>query len=229
MALPAPNSPVDICNLALTLLNEDFVTDIDVPPVGDDTAALCKLHYPQVRRAGLRAHPWNFAIDRIVLAKDSTSPAFGFANRYEFPPQFLRYLSKHDELGNVLLAEPVEGTDYQIESDKSTNSRYILTGTTTASDDALRMRYIFDNEVVSSWDPLFIDYISHTLALRLARHFKSAPRSIADIKDSLREIKAEAKAIDGQERPPIRKQDSKFLRARRNRSSSVAGKFTRIE
>ena len=221
MALSAPNDPVDVCNIALSYLAEDFVTDIDTPPTGDDTAALCKLHYPKVRRALLRAHPWNFAIKRAVLAADSTAPLFGFTTRYAVPGDFLRYLSKHDALGNRTLIEPIEGTDYQFESG------YLLTGDT--ADGALRIRYIYDNEVVSTWDDLFIDLMAVKLALSLARNFKSAPRAIDDLKHTLRELQAEAKAIDGQERPPIRVQRSKFLSARRNRSSTVASKYTKFD
>jgi hypothetical protein len=222
MALPAPNDPVTICNLALSYLAEDFVSNIEEPPEGDDTAALCKLHYPKVRRALLRGHSWNFAIDRATLAADGTAPAFGFSTKYKLPANFLRYLSKHDELGGRSALDPVEGVDYQMENG------FILTGS-GSTDGALRMRYIYDNEDVSSWDALFVDLMSVNLALSLARNFKSAPRSIQDLKDTQRELKAEAKAVDGQERPPIRIQHSKFNAARTNRSSNVAGRFTRFD
>ncbi len=221
MALPAPNDPVSVCNLALSYLAEEFVTDIETPPAGDDTAALCKLHFPQVRRETLRSHTWNFAIRRATLAADATAPEFGFTAKYKTPPDFLRYMTKHDELGGTLLSNPVQGVDYEFEDG------YLLTGSTT--DGALRIRYIFDNEDVSSWDPLFIRLVAINLALSMARNFKSAPRAIDDLKNTLRELKAEAKAIDGQERPPIRKQTSKFLNARRNRSSTVASRFTRFD
>lgn len=221
MTTPAPHNPVDICNLALSYLAEDFVTDIDTPPEGDDTAALCKLHYPKVRRATLRSHTWNFAIKRIALAADAAAPEFGFTAKYKTPADYLRYMSKHDELGIRLSVTPVEGVDYQIEDG------YILTGATT--DGVLRIRYIYDNEVVSTWDALFVDLMAVNLALSLARNFKSAPRSIEDLKHTLRELKAEAKAIDGQERPPVRIQNSKFLNARRNRSSTVASRYTVFE
>lgn len=220
MALPAPNDPVAICNLALSYLAEAPVSNIDEPPAGDDTAALCKTHYPKVRRALLRAHTWNFAIDRITLAADATAPEFGFSSRFKLPANFLRYLAKYDELG--LRTFVVNGKDYELENG------FVLTGFGT-SDGALRMRYVYDNEDVSSWDALFVDLMSVNLALSLARNFKSAPRAIADLKDTQRELKAEAKAVDGQERPPIKIQRSRFNRARTNRSSNVAGPFTRFD
>jgi len=223
MALPAPTGPVAICNLALIQVSQDFVSNIETPPVGDDTAALCKKLYPQVRRETLRSHPWNFAIKRIQLAKDGTSPIFGFDARYALPADFIRYLTRHDELGTPLTSAFIEGVDYQLEDG------FFLTSSTVTTGSVLNMRYIFDQEDINKWDPLAIDLFVVNLALKLAAKFKSNPRAIAKLKDDLRDVKAEAKAIDGQERPPRRIQHSKFLQARRSRQSTSADKFTRFD
>jgi hypothetical protein len=220
MALPAPNSPVKICNLALSLLKQGVVTNIDVPTT--DNESLCKLHYPQQRRATLRSHPWNFAIKRVEIAASSTAPIFGLSTAYDLPTDFIRFLTRHDALG-ARQGTFIEGVDYQIEDGQ------FLTGATVSTDGALRMRYIFDQESILKWDPLAIDLLVLNLALKLAPNFKSSPRATQNIKDQLRELKAEAKAIDGQERPPVRVQHSKGLWARRNRSSNVAGKYTSFE
>ncbi len=221
MALPAPNSPVKICNLALSLLKQDGVTDIDTPST--PTEQLCKAHYPQQRRATLRSHPWNFAIKRVEIAQNATAPIFGFNTAYDLPPDFIRFLTRHSALGEPVPFSFAEGTDYQIE-----DGQLLTDGSLTASG-TLRMRYIYDQENLLRWDPLAIDLLVLNLALNLAPSFKSAPRAIQNIKDQLREKKAEAKAIDGQERPPIRRQVSRGLMARRNRSANVASKFTRFD
>lgn len=221
MALPAPNSPVKICNLALSLLNQNPVTNIDNPTT--DPEFLCKQHYPQQRRATLRSHPWNFAIKRIEIAKNATAPIFGFNTAYDLPQDFIRYLTRHSQLGEPVPSSFAEGTDYQIENGQ------LLTDGSLTNDGTLRMRYIFDQENLLKWDPLAVDLLVLNLALKLAPNFKSSPRATQNIKDQLRELKAEAKAIDGQERPPIRRQVSKGLFARRNRSANVASKFTRFD
>lgn len=221
MALPAPQDPVDICNLALSILNQDFVTNIDTPTT--ETEKLCKKHYPQQRRATLRSHPWNFAIKRVQLAASATAPPFGFATAYDLPPNFIRFLTRHSDLGVPVSDAFVEGKDYEIEDGQ------FLTNGTTATAGVLNMRYIFDQESVLKWDPLAIDVLVLNLALKLAPQYKSAPRAVNNIKDQLREVKAEAKAIDGQERPPRRVQRSRFIRARRGRSSNVASPFTVFE
>lgn len=221
MALPAPNSPVAICNLSLAINNQAPVTNIEVPKT--DVEALCKLHFPQQRRATLRSHPWNFAIKRIEIAEDATAPIFGFNSRFRLPQDFVRFLTRHTELGEPIPSTFAEGTNYQIEDG------FFLSDEGTLNGSALRMRYIFDQEDISAWDALAIDLLVLNLGLKLAPKFKSSPRAKQDIKDQIRELKAEAKAIDGQERPPIRRQTSKGLFARRNRSGTVAGKFTRFD
>lgn len=223
MALPAPNSPVAICNLSLSQLNQDFVTNIETPPVGDDVAALCKKWFPEQRRATLRSHVWNFAIKRVQIAADATPPLFGFSTAYDLPPDYIRFLTRHDDIGTPLSGSFVEGVDYQIE-----DGQFLTQGSTTTGG-VLNMRYIFDQEDILKWDALATDLLVVNLALKLAPKFKSSPRAIANLKDTIRELKAEAKAIDGQERPPRRVQRSKFLRARRNRSSTSAGRFTRFD
>ena len=223
MALPAPNSPVAICNLALSQVNQKFVTNIDTPPDGDSTAALCKKWFPEVRRATLRSHVWNFAIKRVQIAASSTAPIFGFDTAYDLPPNYIRFLTRHNDFGNPIPGAFIEGVDYQIEDGQFLTQGAVTTG------NVLNMRYIFDQEDILKWDALATDLLVVNLALKLAPKFKSSPRAIANLKDTLREIKAEAKAIDGQERPPRRVQRSKFLQARRNRSSTSAGKFTRFD
>lgn len=221
MALPAPNSPVKVCNLALALVNQAVVTNIDEPTTVNEE--LCKIHYPQQRRVTLRGHPWNFAIKRVQIAQDATSPPFGFNARYALPNDFVRFLTRHGDLGSPVPGVFAEGTSYQIEDG------FFLTDGGSTTSGSLNMRYIFDQEAITSWDALAVELLILNLAQVLAIKFKSNPRTQQFIQTRLRETKAEAKAIDGQERPPSRRQVSKGLFARRNRSGNVAGKFTRFD
>ena len=219
MALPAPQDPVDICNLALIGLNQDFVTNIE-PPI-TPTEQLCKKIYPQSRRSTLRGHPWNFAIKRVQLAVSATTPLFGFASAYDLPPDFIRFLTRHTDLGVPVSDGFIEGKEYEIENGQ------FLTNNTSTSSTVLNMRYIFDQETVIKWDALAVEVLVLNVKLALHIQFKSAPRAINTVKEMLREKQAEAKAIDGQERPPRRIQRSKFIQARRRgQSGNVASPFT---
>lgn len=62
------DSPTDICNLALDILKQENIDDID--DTDDNLAVLCARHYDDVRRQVLRAHPWNFAKTEKVISVD---------------------------------------------------------------------------------------------------------------------------------------------------------------
>ena len=87
-----------IHNLALGLVGEFGV---------EDTAAsralkqnqLCIRYFPSSRDLTLRAHPWNEAKKRVVLAETTDEPVFGYDRRYTAPTDSLRVLSVNNSLG----------------------------------------------------------------------------------------------------------------------------------
>ena len=85
-------SVVDICNEAMDLLGAATITALTE---NSKEARLCNRRFETVRDSVLRSHPWNVAITRASLAKDSETPAFGFANQFTLPtdPYCLRVLS----------------------------------------------------------------------------------------------------------------------------------------
>ena len=87
-------SVVDICNEAMDLLGAATITSLTE---NSKEARLCNRRYETVRDAVLRAHPWNIAVTRKQLPRDSEAPAFGFTYQYTLPtdPYCLRVLSLH--------------------------------------------------------------------------------------------------------------------------------------
>ena len=85
-------SVVDLCNRALDLLGAANITSLTE---NSKEARLCNGNFDDVRDAVLRSHPWNIAITRRELAKDSDTPAFGFSFQYSLPTDHfcLRVLS----------------------------------------------------------------------------------------------------------------------------------------
>ena len=85
-------SVVDICNEAMDLLGAATITALTE---NSKEARLCNRRFETVRDSVLRAHPWNVAITRAALAKDSATPAFGFTSQFTLPtdPFCLRVLS----------------------------------------------------------------------------------------------------------------------------------------
>ena len=82
----ATNTFVSISNRALTFLGAQPITSLD-----DDTkeARACKRMFEQSRNQVLRGHPWNFAMKRVELAADTTSPVWGKTNAFSWPSDCL--------------------------------------------------------------------------------------------------------------------------------------------
>lgn len=135
-------SVVGICNIALGNLGANLISSL-----GETTAeaTLCNVHWDNVRRSLLSAHPWNFAIKRQQLTALSTAPVYGYKYAYQLPSDCLRVLT-------------VDGNyDYKIEG------RRVLTNESTCF-----LKYVYDNTDVTSWTDSFVDLASTRLQLELA-------------------------------------------------------------
>lgn len=172
-------SEVDICNRALQKLGAKRITSLTDDSVN---ARACNSAYEIVRDAELRSHPWNFAIARAELAADATAPAWGRANAYQLPSDFLRLMPDYPEDNSL-------SKDWVIEKNK------ILSDDT----DPIYIRYIYRVEDTSLFDALFIDALATKIALELCEELtqSNTKKEIlkADYIDTIRRAKR-ANAIE---------------------------------
>ena len=203
MALIKSVSNNDIGNGALILLKQEpNITQLDPPktPVENMVAEVL----PDLRRANLRKYPFNFAITRETITSEVAVPKFGpQLKQFKFPPDFLRYLSRYDTDGSM-----VDKSRDQIEQGK-----LLLSDT----EDSVNVRYIFDCDKVALWDPLFVQLMKLELARALAPNFAGGKGRSQSLKQDLLEIQTQARAIDGQERPPTHIIRSAWVNSRRGR------------
>lgn len=191
----AAQTEVDICNLALDHLNITPITTITNPT--DKVGKVCERWYDNTRKSALRKHTWNFAQKRAALAQLATDPLWGYNAQYELPSDYIRIV----EIGDLN-----QYKDYAIEGTK-----LLLDETNTGS---LNIRYIYDNKSVETFDPLFVELLSLELAYNMAFPLAgniNLQRSIQILRDDKRR---EAFGVDGQERPPRRRERSRFKEAR---------------
>ena len=213
MAIETPQSEVDVCNLALGHLKQRAIVQLDPPTT--DPEVVCANWYQQVRRSTLRTHPWNFAIKRVEILPDATyTPEFGFTHAYVKPVDFIRLIGFYEDLGFV-----TNRGEFDLEND------YILKDGT--DNEAINVRYVSDVTNVGKMDPLFIDLFALNLAIRMAPQFTGGEARVKTLVAIHKEVKGEATAIDGQERPPRRKQSSGWLRKRRQGGYST-GPYTKF-
>lgn len=190
------NSPVGVCNLALSHLRQRRIQSITSPT--SETEAELALWYPVTRRALLREYVWRFAKARTLITRVGT-PAFDWASEYKLPVNFIRLLS-------------VGGDNERYQTD-----RYDMEGTsllTKGTEPSIKLRYIKDVEAVTEWDPLFVVLMSYRLAVKIAYQFTLKQGLMDRIEKQGAIEEAKAATVNSQERPPIRIEKSHYLRAR---------------
>lgn len=197
-------SETEIANLTLDLLSAGTVQNIVTPT--NPTEDLLNRWYDQIRQKVLRSHPWNFAAKRAIISASATAPAFGYSTAFPVPNDFLRLLSIQDADGNDMPA-----ANFGVEFVGS--QRCIVSN---AEGGLIRLRYVFDIKDVAKFDPLFIQLFAHELALVVAYKVTESNGNVERV-NAVREDAARlARAIDGQENPPVRIERSRSLQARHN-------------
>jgi len=182
---------VSICSNALLMLGAQTINDFDE---GVDRAKLAANLYPTVRDDLLRNHPWNCTIKRAVLAPDAIPPAFGYAQKFELPADFLRVLDVTE--GGVQIDYLVEG-------------RSILANTTI-----LELKYVFQNEVENTWDASLVMLLTLSMAAAMAFPITQSAAAQSNMEQKLEMAKKRARSIDGQEDPPQTLGDERLYASR---------------
>jgi hypothetical protein len=144
----------------------------------DDAARALSVSFDMSRRAVLRSHFWNFAKKRAELGIDPTAPAFGPANRYRKPGDYVTLREMHPR-----------------------HVRWRLEGDYFLSDHGspLQIIYTFDQENLGSWDPLALEALAAHLAWKAAYRVTGS-REVRDQMFQLyRSILSDARHMDAME------------------------------
>ena len=156
--------------------------------------------FADIRDALLRAHPWNFAIERAALAADATAPEWGYDAKYALPEgqtPCLRVLS-------------VEGEDE--DSGRWTiEGRFIVTSLSAP----INIRYIKRITDANSMDAVFREALSARLAMEWATtltHDASIQNAMTQLYNSLK--MPEARSVDGQEEIAVQISSCQWIESR---------------
>jgi hypothetical protein len=199
-----PTTDVEICNLALSRLGQTNPIESLEDPEGK-LEILCAQHYPMTRRRLLRGpRVYGFAKRLATLTVSGTVvPPFGFNKAFRLPNDYLRLLTPGEIPSNgpipPRLYDVVDGHIYTDEVDGAT----------------LKLYYIFDQVLVAKWDALFVNLMRLELARDMAYAFTLKTSMVDALNEELRDVRLEAGAVAGQEKPPVRVSRSKWLAARR--------------
>lgn len=194
--MPAPTSPVDICNIALDYFGERAnVTSIELPKL--PTERILARHYDLVRRSLLREYVWNFARAETTLARTGDG-GLDFADRYLMPTDCLRIISIGDRVFPTVTYNLLN------------NEIYMDNG----GSNSLQLRYVKDVTDVSKYDDLFTILFATQLAEKVAYKFSKDKQQIAMIKDTLARELPKAISINSQQKKPRRKDVSSTILSR---------------
>ena len=207
-----PAAPVDICNLALSELKINPISSMDTGVNGE----ICSRHYDIIRISLLRNHIWNFAKTEAQLSRSSNGTSDAFDDVYPLPDTYIRLIS----VGDVFVDDLTYEFDLRsIEIDGAFKKCLCMNNSGAATQD---ITYIRNVQEVSEFDSLFIMLFKFELAKALAPSLTAKPSIMQRIESGRLQYENAAKAVDSQERGPVRRNISKFLNARRysHRSSS---------
>ena len=195
-------SVVDICNEAMDLLGAATITALTE---NSKEARLCNRRFETVRDQVLRAHPWNAAITRKALARDSVAPDFGFKYQYTLPtnPYCLRVLSFwNTNVDNHIAA-------YDSQNMFKVEGRKILT-----DEDVCKIIYVSRLTDTEQYDSLLSSTVAHKLASEVA-YAITGSNSVAQQMFQLYQARlAEARSMDAAEGVPDKITADSFINSR---------------
>jgi hypothetical protein len=198
--MPAPQSPVDICNLALDYLGQDStIASITTPHTPEEI--IFSHHYDLTRQCLLRSHAFSFAWTEATLAQ-TQGQTQDYKEGFLLPADSLRLM----RIGSQLF--PIN--DYRIEG-----RTILVSGLFTAPTiSSLIIQYIRDEESVVLFDPLFIQLLALELANRLAYKFNRSVEQQNEVNKLLVQETAKCVGTRWQESKPRRIDLSRSIQAR---------------
>lgn len=171
-------SAVSICSSALVELGQRPINSFEE---GSDAARTAAILWDETRLFVLRQHPWNCAVRREILAPTTDTPLFDYQFAFVLPPDFLRALQVGQHRSEV---------DYRIESDR------IL-----ADENPLFLRYVWNNDNVSTYDEGLVAALTAAMAARMAYAVTGSTSLRQLMEQRAAAVLLRATTIDGQDEP----------------------------
>lgn len=169
------SSITEIANLALLMLGESAILDID--DVRVKTARVMKTFYPSDRDAVLRSHRWNFAKARIQIAADTVAPQFQWTFAHTLPADYIRILGL----------------------DSSRISYVVEDGKLLANETPVRVHYVKRVTDITKFDSLFVAVLAARLAADTCIPIKGSDEMFKTFWQAYMGKLVEARGVNAQE------------------------------
>lgn len=183
-------SEVDIANQALDLLGAETIVSLTQ---NLENARVINRNYNLVLDSLLRAHNWNCAIRRVVLAPMADAPEFDFDQQFLLPADCLRPIFPNSPR-----------PDWVVENGK------ILTN----EGDTLNLRYIKRLTDPNEMDTCFSDVFAHELAKRIAEKVTQSATKRKLSKEDWEDAWKRAAKANAFEKLPEEQEESSWVQSR---------------
>ena len=196
---------------------------------------------------GLVGIDYDIQEDQYLLTDQeiSTSSAVNITGITKADPGVVTAAGHGFEDDDVVIIEDVVGmtsvNDVRFKVDNATTDTFSLSAEATGLDvdtsgyaaytsggivtkvDTLAIGYIKDITDVEDFDPLFITYLALIFAKNICYGVTGKTTLRKDIREMLFETSTQARAVNGQDKPPVRITRSRVIGARRQYSSGFSG------
>lgn len=190
-------SEVGICKLAMSLLGEKQIGSIDSPTTKPEIA--CSIWYDHSRKQALALHTWNEASKRASIPAASAAPAFGYDRAFPVPNDFIALNYIGEEVYDRL-------DEYVIETHSDGNTSILCD-----EDAPLKINYVWDLTNVRKMSSTLIGVIAARVAINTCYDITGSNQNVSRAEEYEIKMINEAKSVDGQQRPPITRDHSKFV------------------
>lgn len=192
--MSAPSIALDVFNLAMLALNQQTVTSFTDP--NSSAAGSGLLLFDQRRRSLIRNYDWNFSRTRgYCQILPTSTPPFDYATYFQMPSNLLKLISvgTQDDAWYPIPYD-VQGRNILV---NSTDFPVTTVGTT------LPIMYAADIVDATQWDSLFMDVLVLDMAFHMCMSTTADQGLQQVVHARMKEMLAEAVAINAQERPLV--------------------------
>ena len=197
-------SVVAICNLALSNVGKDNISDLDEASA---EAKLCKQFYEHTRDAVLQSYPWRFARKTEALAEIANTMDKRWLHSYRRPVDCL----KIRRINNDQFADYMPYSDGIVAG----GFAYDIEGTAIFCDlKPAYLEYTMRLEDPTKYPPLFIEALAWHLAVRLAMPLTRDPKVRADAFQLAMRMQNDAAVADANEVRETSDSPSEMMEAR---------------
>lgn len=202
-----------IANRALQLVGSQPISTLNDNTPG---ARAILRAYDSVLLSELRKNIWSFSIKRIVLAASATKPAFGPANYYPLPGDFLMLAPGDQNAAYSFSGVPLipysqasgQYTDWEIENMDGTLA------ITTNDDGPIHVRYVSSSVLEGIFDPCFAEAFACALALNCCEQLTQSGTKLQACAQFYKAALDDAKKRNAFEKQPAIAPASSWITAR---------------